>query len=311
MKKNVTVVTPTYNREKFLRRLYTSILNVKGDFINEWIIIDDGSSDGTQQIVQEFKNDSKLKIRYYYKDNGGKYTAMIEAKKYIDTDYILLIDSDDELLENCLEIFNKYLDENDEIVEYRLKCVNSEGQKLDRFKYKDRLNFIDSTWHNMVLRNKNYEEHLSLFKKEYYLSLVSVPEKFIFKEKISNFPMSYFWSKKKGALIRYINDYGRKYHSDSTNSITNHTKTNQAMYNDIVYFKFFLDSNYQYFFLNPMYFIPMYIKLPIASYKLGHGLLNSHFYYEKKPNSIISIILTPICILFYLKMQFIDKKFWR
>ena len=53
MKKGITVFTPTFNREGYLTKLYNSLLNQK--FNNfEWVIVDDGSTDGTKLIVGEF-----------------------------------------------------------------------------------------------------------------------------------------------------------------------------------------------------------------------------------------------------------------
>ena len=69
-----TVFTPTFNRKELLRKLYSSLQNqTYGDF--EWLIVDDGSTDGTEDRVKEFINEKKLDIRYFHKENGGKQRA--------------------------------------------------------------------------------------------------------------------------------------------------------------------------------------------------------------------------------------------
>ena len=75
MEKTVTVLTPTYNRAEKLKSLFDSLKKqTSTDF--KWMIIDDGSTDDTDIIVNEFKNNSSFEIEYFYKANGGKHTAL-------------------------------------------------------------------------------------------------------------------------------------------------------------------------------------------------------------------------------------------
>ena len=66
----LTVFTPTFNRAHTLERLYGSLCRQScKDF--EWLVIDDGSTDGTRQLVEAFSADRIIAIRYIYKENGG------------------------------------------------------------------------------------------------------------------------------------------------------------------------------------------------------------------------------------------------
>ena len=69
---NVTILTTTYNRGDLLPNLYNSLLKqLDRDF--QWLIIDDGSTDNTAEVINGFLNNSNsLKIEYYLKKNGGK-----------------------------------------------------------------------------------------------------------------------------------------------------------------------------------------------------------------------------------------------
>jgi len=70
----ITVFTPTYNRKEKLHNLYLSLLNqFNCDF--EWLIVDDGSTDGTKEFIEDIRTNSKIDINYYYKNNGGKQSA--------------------------------------------------------------------------------------------------------------------------------------------------------------------------------------------------------------------------------------------
>ena len=71
----ISIITATYNRERLLSRLYESLREQTcKDF--EWIIIDDGSVDNTEELVNEFINKKIIDITYVKKINGGKHTAM-------------------------------------------------------------------------------------------------------------------------------------------------------------------------------------------------------------------------------------------
>lgn len=111
-KSKVTILTPTYNRAHTLPRLYNSLLCQK-DMHFEWVIIDDGSDDNTKEIIEGFKT-KDFPIRYMYKENGGKHTAINMAVKAIETSYTFIVDSDDFLLENTMELVNHWIEEIDD-----------------------------------------------------------------------------------------------------------------------------------------------------------------------------------------------------
>ena len=215
-----TFLTATYNREHTLNRLFHSLQNqIFKDF--DWLIIDDGSTDKTRDLIEEFKSKAEFPITYVYKVNGGKYSALIEAKSHLINPYVIVLDSDDEVLPNCLEIFKKHFDSSSNLDEVRGRCVDAKMNLLEKFLFPENKEFIDSTWHEMVLRNKNDEELLSCFKLDYYLKAVVMPDNLIFKDKFKYFSEVYFWAKIKNAKIRYIKEPVRVYHQDSGNSIIN------------------------------------------------------------------------------------------
>lgn len=97
----ITIFTPSYNRKIELKNLYNSLLKQKNvDF--EWVIVDDGSSDGTDKYIAKLKKEKKININYIYKDNGGKQSAYNLGLKNAKGEIFLCIDSDDILMENVL-----------------------------------------------------------------------------------------------------------------------------------------------------------------------------------------------------------------
>lgn len=91
----LTIFTPAYNRAHTLSRTYKSLLDQDcKDFI--WLIIDDGSTDHTEELVREWQTkDNGFEIQYVYKENGGMHTAHNAAYEHIKTELNMCIDSDD------------------------------------------------------------------------------------------------------------------------------------------------------------------------------------------------------------------------
>ncbi|WP_323913981.1 glycosyltransferase family 2 protein [Aeromonas veronii] len=87
-------MTPTYNRAYVLPRLYDSLCQqTRQDF--EWLVIDDGSTDGTAELIFDYRVKSDFSINYYYKENGGKHRAINEGVVHATGDWIIIVDSDD------------------------------------------------------------------------------------------------------------------------------------------------------------------------------------------------------------------------
>ncbi len=98
----ITVFTPTYNRRDTLKRLYESLVR-QGDAELTWLVIDDGSTDNTKDIIDGFKKEKKIKIIYIYKENGGKMSAVNLAHEKCQTEYMITIDSDDMMADNFIK----------------------------------------------------------------------------------------------------------------------------------------------------------------------------------------------------------------
>lgn len=96
----LSIITPTYNRGNLLGKCYESLLRqTDPDF--EWIIVDDGSTDDTAEVVSGFVSEN-FRITYIQKENGGKHTALNAAHPYIHGEYVLILDSDDHLTDNAV-----------------------------------------------------------------------------------------------------------------------------------------------------------------------------------------------------------------
>lgn len=107
----LTVFTPTYNRAHTLWRTYESLLSqTSKDF--EWLVIDDGSTDNTRELVDSWIGEGKIHVRYIHKQNGGLYTGYNAAYANINTELCVCIDSDDWMPDDAVELILDYWREN-------------------------------------------------------------------------------------------------------------------------------------------------------------------------------------------------------
>lgn len=100
------ILTPSYNRADLLPKLYESLLQqTDKNFI--WMVVDDGSSDGTAELVESWKRQGKIRICYLYQENGGKHTALNLGISRMEAGLTFIVDSDDWLPDNAVEIILK------------------------------------------------------------------------------------------------------------------------------------------------------------------------------------------------------------
>lgn len=98
----LTIFTPAYNRAHTLGRTYDSLCRqTDKDFL--WLIVDDGSTDGTGQLVSGWISEAVIPIRYVYQDNQGMHGAHNTAYRNIDTELNVCIDSDDWMPDDAVE----------------------------------------------------------------------------------------------------------------------------------------------------------------------------------------------------------------
>lgn len=129
----LSIVTPAYNRGKLLRNCYESLQKQTCmDF--EWIVVDDGSTDFTEEVMADIKSEiQSFDIIYVQKKNGGKHTALNASHPFIKGRYVLILDSDDylvpEAVNTVLENWANYADDMSIGLITFLRC-NNYGQWL-------------------------------------------------------------------------------------------------------------------------------------------------------------------------------------
>lgn len=102
----LSVFTPTYNRAHTLERLYNSLKAQTNKDI-EWIIVDDGSSDNSEELIKSFISESLIDIRYIKQKNAGKHIAINRGVELARGELFFIVDSDDELHNRAVELILK------------------------------------------------------------------------------------------------------------------------------------------------------------------------------------------------------------
>ena len=155
MNEKVSIIIPVYNANKLIERCINSIINQTYKNI-EIICVNDGSTDNSLDLLENFnKNDKRVIV--ISKENAGVSSARNAGIKLATGKYIMFVDSDDYLLENCIEKFIEYAQKEDSefiisnhLIEKNFKILNNSDIK--NINIKTKTEFIN----NFLLFYKNY-----------------------------------------------------------------------------------------------------------------------------------------------------------
>lgn len=105
----ITVFTPTFNRAYRLQELYDSLSSQSyKDF--EWLVVDDGSTDATKELISKFISEGKMTLRYFTQKNSGKHVAINKGAQEAMGELFFIADSDDRLPADGLQKVAEYFE---------------------------------------------------------------------------------------------------------------------------------------------------------------------------------------------------------
>lgn len=149
----LTVFTPTYNRRNTLQRCYESLVaQIDRGFI--WMIVDDGSTDGTGELVSQWINEKKISIEYHYQENAGKPSATNFSLDNTKTPLWMCLDSDDCLTKDAVRIIGLKVDK----VLLEPVCCGIVGPK----KLMNQSEKTVGNWTNVINGKTRYISHVEL-----------------------------------------------------------------------------------------------------------------------------------------------------
>jgi len=261
----ITVFTPTFNRANKLSRVFESLQNQTfKDF--EWVIVDDGSTDDTKVLVDNFKKTSNgFNIVYKYQQNSGKHIAINTGVSLAKGYFFNIADSDDAIETNALQ---EFLDAWGEIPEDKKKyycgiwacCKDQFGNRIS--------DPVPGKIYDGNLRELFYKCY---FRKEaFHIYLTSVMKEFPFPNDIRNtyFPEGIIWCKMTDTYrVKLIDKELRIYYlENSGDSIMSQKRTARiTALSRCIESSEVLNNNLSWFFYYKVYFIKN--ALVYASFK--------------------------------------------
>lgn len=165
----VTIFTCIYNRKTTIQRVFSSVRHQTYSNI-EHVLVDDGSSDGIQNILEKYAAESNYPVKIVYKENGGKHTATNVAWDIATGEYVIQLDSDDELRPDAIEyMINLWMsipiDVRTQYWCVQARCCTQNDKSMYGVPYPDNINLepFDKARH---IASSTKGEKVGLMKKE-------------------------------------------------------------------------------------------------------------------------------------------------
>jgi len=311
----VSVITSVYNRREILSRAMQSVASQ--DFRDiEYIVVNNGSTINIDDVIEDFMRVADIPVLYIKRDNGiGPHTGKNSAIRAARGEYIVMLDSDDELLPNCIStlynVWNNIPDcRRSQYREVVARCVDEKGNEIGK-KFPKMLNSASSKvaydyWHKpgygFECVSMDRADCLKGMPFPEPIGVTWVVDSIILWDRLSKKYRSYF-----------INDCLKRYYTDSSDSITNtqiHKVTDQHVINMLYALKFKLDHYDEYFVSTKsrLHDIIMYNTFNMIV-KSGNKTTNLDWYTNRLKNTtnrILSWFLYVPCLpiaIYYMKRK--------
>ena len=295
----ITIVTPSYNRAHTLTRVYDSLKNqIFKDF--KWIIMDDGSTDNTKELVESFQEENLLKIEYFWNENQHKFVTVFEGIKKVTSKYFMIVDSDDSYPTDSLQILFDEVEQiqnQDEYISVMGLSQYTDGKIVGdqypnngfdgsifdmRYKYKvrgDKFGIFITKTYQQLLKNFDY----SLYKNKGY-----IPQTVFFNTYDAN-----------GVKTRFVNKVVRNYHLDESdeNSVSNTRWSGKNTFGLMEGYRSFLNSYGKKLFNYPKALIRKLVGYQVYSIINQRDL--SEINKELKQFKMLSTLIYPLSYLYY------------
>ena len=303
MIKNLSICVPTFNRFRYLKRFYNSLKNQDSKKLIdiELIIVDDGSTDKTSNLINLWKNENIFKISYAFQKNAGRSSALRKAITLSSMDYIMIMDDDCYFLNNFFSTISNLdinIDNEEKIAGFAFLRKNEDGKIIgNRFKYnylKTDLISIRSKYQKTgdiaeITKTKIMKENLyHLFKNEKRMSTG------VIWLNISKY-YSYYFINEAIRVTPYLEDGISK-----NLRIHKIYSPNSTLY----YLQALLDNNHIGFF------VKINALINFSRYLFFNKKVDKSFHYDKLQllNKILVFTFLPIGIILLLSDKYFVKK---
>jgi glycosyltransferase involved in cell wall biosynthesis len=295
-----TVFTASYNRAHTIHRVFNSLCaQTVRDF--EWLVVDDGSTDNTAELIEAWTKIADFTIRYFKQENSGKHVARNVAVREARGRFFALIDSDDALVPNALErvasIWNTIPPEvRSSFCGVVGLCKDQHGEIVgDRF---------PSSPFDSKLADRKYVYRIR--GEKWGASVTEIERQYLFPEiKGTHFVpegMVHFEIDKK-YQVRCVNEILRVYYVDD--AYTGATLTKRKSLGDnargrLCYCVYLLNNHLEYFFWSPLPLLKSAVMLPIAAWFSGQPLRSALNSVQNPLARGLVLLALPLAFLLYM-----------
>lgn len=248
--KKVSVIIPVWNVEKYLRKCLDSLVNQTFKDI-EIIIINDGSPDNSQVIIDEYKENYPDLIIPYIKENGGQASARNMGLKKAKGEYITFVDSDDWVDTEMIEkMYNKAISTNSDIVVCNAySVIDDKIGNLEIFKSDDLdshkryiINCPGACWGQLIKKDIIINNDLYFLEHHFYEDIAVMPALCLYAKKISYLNENlYYYLIRTGSTMKQT-----KYSSSLEDIFDSLDYLSNIFIKNNVYEKYYAELEYTY-----------------------------------------------------------------
>ena len=289
-----SIIVPVYNVERYLAKCLESILNQSyKDF--EIIVVNDGSPDNSQSIIDDYARKYPDKIKSYIKENGGLSDARNFGIARANGTYLMFVDSDDYLAPNALEgIYSVINHGNLDVIGFNLVTVNKDGKRISSLTRPSIMNVSGEEAIIALVEHKDYFEPACgfVYSRQYWCKNNFSFFKGIYHEDFALMPLVILKANKVSCI-----DLDAYYYVDTDGSITR-TKSEdreRRLAFDLLKGYDFLLEQYKYCLLKNNYSGKLYLAYAANSviYRLENlrGSLKSQFRKELRSRKVVKYII--------------------
>lgn len=289
-----TVFTPTYNRAHTLPRVYESLKKQTfRDF--EWLIVDDGSTDGTRELVESWLAESPFPIRYFWQENRHKKVAFNRGVRAAQGRFFLTLDSDDECVPSALERFlwhwnNIPLSQQERFSGVTALCMNEEGRIVgEKFPCKD---YIDSDsleiWYRYGVKGEKWG-----FIKTEILKLYPFPE-----DVDGHVPEGIVWSEiGKRYKTRFVNEVLRIYYQKDQGRLMNSGDVEKNAHGHFIWMEYILENEISWFRYKPTWFLKVAANYTRFGWYARKKIAKQSFHTKSRLAKTLIVMMFPVGLL--------------
>jgi glycosyltransferase involved in cell wall biosynthesis len=295
-----TVFTPSYNRAHTLGRVYESLKKQTfRDF--EWLIVDDGSTDNTREIVEQWQQENIFPIRYIYQENGHKHIAFGHGVREADGELFLTLDSDDSCEPEALERFKYHWDTIHPSQQINFSAVTCLCKSIDGKIIGDLFptNPTDSNSLEMRYKFKIKGEKWGFHRTEVLRGI-----SFYEQMKGSHVPESVFWNQIAVKYqTRFVNEALRIYQDDQESIMRNVDNPSKSALGLHLQYLNVLNQEMAWFRFDPLQLIRSAIHYSRFSFHLGNNIDQQIGDLQTFSGKVLCSLVLPLGYLVYRKDQ--------